>query len=290
MCLPPYVASRRSHPANLPTRTTTYFRIPAYAAWPLAHDRSMLRGASSAHRASVAIAASSLWGARASRCRVNFAVNVNVENFTARFWLARHQQIAVSNLGLENVADFRCPVQPMLLPRQQVVTPAVDGLQLTRNCPLNYRRHLLHDFAVASQDEAGCTRAGARTGPWRPGFPVRGDHRFRWMTTTCSGRWRPGLFTCECPAEGLLAGYRSHGHIQKNFAGRVAEVRAELPPGTPVEVWFQDEMRVGQKNKLTYRWARKGSRPPGHSRSTYPIRPTTRRSSRCSASRASARS
>jgi hypothetical protein len=27
-------------------------------------------------------------------------------------------------------------------------------------------------------------------------------------------------------------------------------------------VWFQDEMRVGQKNKLTYRWARKGSRPP----------------------------
>jgi DDE superfamily endonuclease len=42
----------------------------------------------------------------------------------------------------------------------------------------------------------------------------------------------------------------------------VAEVRAKLAPGTPIEVWFQDEMRVGQKNKLTYRWARKGSRPP----------------------------
>ena len=41
----------------------------------------------------------------------------------------------------------------------------------------------------------------------------------------------------------------------------MAEVRAELAPGTPVEVWFQDEMRVGQKNKLTYRWASKGSRP-----------------------------
>jgi len=27
-------------------------------------------------------------------------------------------------------------------------------------------------------------------------------------------------------------------------------------------VWRQGEMRVGQKNKLTYRWARKGSRPP----------------------------
>ena len=39
------------------------------------------------------------------------------------------------------------------------------------------------------------------------------------------------------------------------------EIRAKLAPGTSVEVWFQDEMRVGQKNKLTYRWARKGSRP-----------------------------
>ena len=29
-----------------------------------------------------------------------------------------------------------------------------------------------------------------------PGFPVRGDHRFRWMTTTCSGRWRPGQQGC----------------------------------------------------------------------------------------------
>ena len=41
----------------------------------------------------------------------------------------------------------------------------------------------------------------------------------------------------------------------------MADIRAQLAPGTPVEVWFQDEMRVGQKNKLTYRWARKGSRP-----------------------------
>ena len=41
----------------------------------------------------------------------------------------------------------------------------------------------------------------------------------------------------------------------------MAEVRAKLAPGTPVEVWFQDEMRVGQKNKLTRRWARRGTRP-----------------------------
>jgi hypothetical protein len=46
-----------------------------------------------------------------------------------------------------------------------------------------------------------------------------------------------------------------------NFHARVEEIRSSLAPDTPVEVWFQDEMRVGQKNKLTYRWARKGSRP-----------------------------
>lgn len=35
----------------------------------------------------------------------------------------------------------------------------------------------------------------------------------------------------------------------------------DLPAGTPVEVWFQDEMRVGQKNGLVYQWAKKGTRP-----------------------------
>jgi hypothetical protein len=34
-----------------------------------------------------------------------------------------------------------------------------------------------------------------------------------------------------------------------------------LPPATPLEVWFQDEMRLGQKNPHTRRWARRGSRP-----------------------------
>ncbi len=56
-------------------------------------------------------------------------------------------------------------------------------------------------------------------------------------------------------------------------ATRVAEVRQKLVPGTPIEARCRDEMRVGQKNKLTYRWARKGSRPRAthdqRSQSTY---------------------
>jgi len=41
----------------------------------------------------------------------------------------------------------------------------------------------------------------------------------------------------------------------------LAKVKAALPHGTPIEVWFQDEARIGQKNKITRRWARRGTRP-----------------------------
>ena len=87
------------------------------------------------------------------------------------------------------------------------------------------------------------------------------EFRFRRRMTRLSRAEGSGLLACECQTEGRQAGCRSHGRVQKNFAERVADIRAQLAPGTPVEVWFQDEMRVGQKNKLTYRWARKGSRP-----------------------------
>src|ERR1700730_1400214 len=35
----------------------------------------------------------------------------------------------------------------------------------------------------------------------------------------------------------------------------------QRPPDTSIEVWFQVEMRVCQKKKLTYLWAKTGSRP-----------------------------
>ena len=31
--------------------------------------------------------------------------------------------------------------------------------------------------------------------------------------------------------------------------------------GKPLEIWFADEARVGQKNKIARRWARRGTRP-----------------------------
>ena len=38
------------------------------------------------------------------------------------------------------------------------------------------------------------------------------------------------------------------------------ETVSRLALATSIEVWFQDEMRVGQKNSLVYQWA-KGTRP-----------------------------
>lgn len=35
----------------------------------------------------------------------------------------------------------------------------------------------------------------------------------------------------------------------------------DLPEDTPLEIWFQDEMRLGQKNGRVRQWARKGTRP-----------------------------
>ena len=41
----------------------------------------------------------------------------------------------------------------------------------------------------------------------------------------------------------------------------MAAIAREEARGKPVEIWFADEARVGQKNKITRRWARRGTRP-----------------------------
>ena len=48
----------------------------------------------------------------------------------------------------------------------------------------------------------------------------------------------------------------------KNFAGRLKDALSATTAGTPVELWFQDEARVGQKGSLSYVWSPVGSRPP----------------------------
>ena len=49
--------------------------------------------------------------------------------------------------------------------------------------------------------------------------------------------------------------------FKKNFRDRITDLTRLLPADTAIEVWFQDEARIGQKNGLVYQWARRGSRP-----------------------------
>src|SRR3712207_8634234 len=45
------------------------------------------------------------------------------------------------------------------------------------------------------------------------------------------------------------------------FPARLEEIKAGPAGGKPLEIWFADEARVGQKNKITRRWAKRGTRP-----------------------------
>ncbi len=49
--------------------------------------------------------------------------------------------------------------------------------------------------------------------------------------------------------------------FKKSFSRTLSAHLADLPPDAPVEIWFQDEARVGHKNGRVRQWARRGSRP-----------------------------
>ena len=58
----------------------------------------------------------------------------------------------------------------------------------------------------------------------------------------------------------------STGHYQSTPVTIHAKCERATEPGqsqakTPIEVWHQDEARVGQQGTLAYVWAKRGSRP-----------------------------
>lgn len=55
---------------------------------------------------------------------------------------------------------------------------------------------------------------------------------------------------------------RCHGcGVQKNFPRALTAHIGHLPKGKPIEIWFQDEARIGQKNGIARLWAKRGTRP-----------------------------
>jgi transposase len=49
--------------------------------------------------------------------------------------------------------------------------------------------------------------------------------------------------------------------FKEKFPELVRSIAAQNPEATAIEIWFQDEARVGQKGHLTRRWAKCGTRP-----------------------------
>ena len=64
--------------------------------------------------------------------------------------------------------------------------------------------------------------------------------------------------------------------FKKNFPAELAKIRARLPKGVEIELWWQDEARIGQKNKLTRRWARRRPRAPRDQRTEWAYPPSAR--------------
>ncbi len=55
---------------------------------------------------------------------------------------------------------------------------------------------------------------------------------------------------------------RSRGGPSHKFSALLASIaRKQGVDPNDIEIWFGDEARIGQKNKITRRWAKRGSRP-----------------------------
>src|ERR1035437_7637370 len=55
---------------------------------------------------------------------------------------------------------------------------------------------------------------------------------------------------------------RCQGSFSGNWPATLAAIAAERGlDGGDIEVWFGDQARIGQKTKITRRWARRGTRP-----------------------------
>ncbi|HJS99528.1 MAG TPA: IS630 family transposase, partial [Terriglobales bacterium] len=70
-----------------------------------------------------------------------------------------------------------------------------------------------------------------------------------------------GLAPSSTRSRAVYAAGERGGPSHKSFATRLAQIAAAHAAGKPIGIWFADEARIGQKNKATRRWARRGTRP-----------------------------
>lgn len=88
------------------------------------------------------------------------------------------------------------------------------------------------------------------------------------------GAARHGAAQTLGPPEAPRPGRGRHCGVQKKLPATLAGIAQDqgIAPEA-LEIWFADEARIGQKNKITRRWARRGTRPVApqdqHYASTY---------------------
>src|SRR6202040_3921176 len=89
------------------------------------------------------------------------------------------------------------------------------------------------------------------------------------MNSACRSPTKRSAGNCGTLAHAKLSARPRH-HAQDEEAAAafkktsplsLEEIAAKEACGKKIELWFQDEARVGQKNKITRRWAKRGTRP-----------------------------
>src|SRR5262249_43210765 len=76
------------------------------------------------------------------------------------------------------------------------------------------------------------------------------------------GAASPGLPLTSGPtASPCASGGRDRGFKKTSPARLEAIARKKALDRDTIEIWFADEARIGKKNKITRRWAKRGTRP-----------------------------
>ena len=84
---------------------------------------------------------------------------------------------------------------------------------------------------------------------------------------TAAGAWRAcsdgSGSRARRPGHGTRGAARPSGPRSKKELGSKLAAIAEAHPGARVQLWCQDEARIGQKGRTCHRWYQRGVRPPG---------------------------
>lgn len=82
-----------------------------------------------------------------------------------------------------------------------------------------------------------------------------------WVNRHSAGRCMPWVTARWLPDRNIMSKTLEPLRSLKNFPAAVAEIASGAALGKRIEIWYQDEARIGQKNKITRHYAKRCSRP-----------------------------